>query len=470
MIGFLKRRRKLVIFVVLLLAAAVASAPYLKKKKDGTGPAGETTEVRVENVVRGELAEVIQAPGEIQPKTKVSISAKVAARIVELPFDEGSTVTRGNPAANPPTTASVLVRLDATDLEAALRSARARHAAQRAQVSVAWARIAGQKAQIQGRQIMLANADRELRRELELFRHNKVSQSTVDEARRKYDQERTELEAAMHALAAEDSALTATLHSLDASEADITKASEDLSYATIVSPIDGVITKLNAKVGELVMTGTMNNAGTVILEVADLRTMMVETRIDENDIAAVRPGQEAQVMVQAYHDRKFTGKVTSVALASKEVNKEKNFTAQILIETNGERILCGLTADVDIETSRHKGVLKVPSQAVLGRPTDELPAAIKSSLTDKERNEAVATVVCKYVGGKAVMTPVRVGVSDATHTIVETGLAENDRIITGPFKVLEKITHDQVVRDEKETTATKTAKAPPDETTGTEKK
>jgi HlyD family secretion protein len=447
------------------ILAAIGGAAYFWRARKKNPANAEPTPVRLEKVVRGNLSEVIQAPGEIEPKTKVSISAKVAARLIELPYKEGDVVTKGDPSANPPTTASVLVRLDATDLEAALRSVQARYAAQKAQISVGRARIAAQNSQIDGHRMVLREAARELLREEALLKAGHSSQSTFDEIKRKADQSRVDLDAALHSLEADESNLTATLHSLEAAEAEITKAREDLSYATITSPIDGVVTRVNAKVGELVMTGTMNNAGTVILEVADLSNMLLVARIDENDIAAVKPGQRAHATVQAYHERVFDGTVTSVALAPKEKEGIKNFTAQILLKTDGERILSGLTADVDIETSHHAGVLKIPSQCVLGRPVEELPPAIRAALSEKEKEGSVATVVCRMVDGKAVMTPVRIGPSDATHTIIESGLGENDRVIAGPYKVLEKITHEQRVKDEAETTATLTSKQGKDKST-----
>src|SRR4051812_32502041 len=94
--------------------------------------APEISTVRVEPVSKGNLIETISAPGEVEPKTKVSISARVAARIMELPFKEGDKVTKGGPTTKP----SVLVKLDDTDLQAALLSANARYAAQKAQIKV----------------------------------------------------------------------------------------------------------------------------------------------------------------------------------------------------------------------------------------------------------------------------------------------------------------------------------------------
>src|SRR3712207_2041977 len=99
-----------------------------------------------------------------------------------------------------------------------------------------------------------------------------------------------------------------------ADEADA--ARDNLNYATITSPIDGIVTRLNAEVGEVVVTGTMNNAGTVILEVADLSQMVLKAKVDESAIAQVKLEQRCKVRVEAYRDQVFDGVVKNVALAN----------------------------------------------------------------------------------------------------------------------------------------------------------
>jgi HlyD family secretion protein len=415
------------------------------------GSSDSATAVRLGKVIKADLAEVVQAPGEIEPKSHVSISAKVSARIVELPCDDGDTVTKGSATTSP----SLLVRLDARDLEAAVRSAKARYAAQQAQIKVGEARLASARSSLEVQKISLADAERDFTREKNLLASHNTSQQSYDQAKRKVDELRNQLEAADHGLEADEAGLSASRHSLEAADAEITKAEEDLRNTTIYSPIDGIVTRLNAKVGEMVITGTMNNAGTVIIEVADLSKMLLVARIDEADIAAVKQGQPAEAHMQAFPDRTFKGHVTKVALASKEKEKEKNFTAEVLLETAGERIPSGLTGDVDIETSRHTGVLKVPSQAVLGRAVEDLPAEIRKLLPAEQKDKAMATLVAKFDNGKAVLAPVLVGPSDITHTMIKSGVKEGDRIIIGPYKILESLKHDQKVKDEDETTGTK---------------
>ena len=120
-----------------------------------------------------------------------------------------------------------------------------------------------------------------------------------------------------------------------------------------------MITKLNAKEGELVVTGTMNNAGTVILEIGDFSEMLLVARVDEANIAAVKVGQKARIHTQAYGDRVFGGTVETVALAQSGgstaaqisgSSSGRYFKVEVRVDSGGERLFAGLSADVDIES------------------------------------------------------------------------------------------------------------------------
>jgi HlyD family secretion protein len=213
--------------------------------------------------------------------------------------------------------------------------------------------------------------------------------------------------------------------------------------------MDGVVTRLNAEVGEMVIYGTMNNPGTVICEVADLSKMLLVAQVDEADIGKLEVGQKAKVYVQAYGEEEFAGTVDTIALMhSMGLGGTKYFRTEIMLEPSEKQLFSGLTAHVDIETRRHKDAIKVPTQAVLGRPTDDIPPDIRDNNPLVNKDKAFATVVYRFIDGKAVVTPVRIGAMDMTHTIVLEGLSQGEKIITGPYKVLESLKHDQLVKDE----------------------
>lgn len=414
----------------------------------------KTPVVRIENAKRGELIEFVSAPGEIEPKIKVEISAKVSARIIKLPYKEGGVVTCGNPDANPPVPASVLVRLDAKDLESRLVSAEAGRAAQAAQIEVEKARISSQRSSLTGLTASLKQAERDLERQNGLFESKDIAQSTLDQSQTKFDEFKSQYNAAEHTLESAVLNLVVLQHNLEAADAGIAQAKEALSYTTITSPIDGVITRINAEVGEVVIFGTMNNPGTVIMEVGDLSQMLLVAQVDEADIGKIVIGQKAIIHVDAFPEKEFKGVVDSIALShTMSYTSTKYYRTEILLDTAEQKLYSGLTAHVDIETRKHINALKIPAQAVLGREVDKLPVDIRENSPYVDTAKAYATVVYRYADGRAVVTPVKISQSDLTHTIILAGITEKDRVIVGPYKVLESIKHDKKVRDERETKA-----------------
>jgi HlyD family secretion protein len=435
------------IIVVVIAALLIFVVKAVRKKGQNDKNA---TPVRLENPVRGELVEYVTCPGVIEPKKKVMISAKVSARIIELPYDEGNRVTKGDPDANPPIPPSVLVRLDATELETGLKIAQARKDAQAKQIEVEKMTIKSLEDSIRSTEASLKMAELDFKRMEGLLQTNDVSQSDYDRAKTAYDEIAARYDSDKHKLESSKINIEVMQHNLEAADAEILRAKEALTYTTITSPIDGVITQLNAEVGEVVMFGTMNNPGTMIMEVADMSKMLVAAEVDEVEINKVKQGQKARIRIPAFPDNIFDGVVDTVAIKSSISRVGSSYyKAEVLIDSNGVSICSGLTADVDIEVERHTDVLKVPTQAVLGRKVDELPTDVRESeLIDKTK--PYATVVYRYNDGKAVVTPVKMGPSDVTDTVILEGVDANDVVVTGPYKVLEGLQHDQNIKDENE--------------------
>jgi HlyD family secretion protein len=255
------------------------------------GSGDDALEVRVAKVERRELLETVSAPGELDPEVKVDVSAEVSARILELPFREGATVRKGE----------LVVKLDDRDLQASLQAQMARRDGERFRLRSEQERLAGPNSQ-------LANARATLERQQTLFKTGDVSRATLDDAIARVRDLEAQIASAREGLSVIEASLVAA-------EADIERARELLKKTTIFAPIDGQITELNAEAGELVVVGTMNNAGTKILTVADLGSVRLKAKVAESDVARVSAGQDATVRVNAYRNRDFKGSVDRVALA-----------------------------------------------------------------------------------------------------------------------------------------------------------
>lgn len=455
----MKKNKKVIISIIILVAVLILFIfgilfMGLKKSKGSSA-----LKVRTETVRKGQLIETINAPGEIEPLTKVDISAKVSARVIELPFEEGDRVTAGDPAADPPIPPSVLVRLDSRDMESRLSSAEASREAQKAQILVEKARIVGQSASLLGQKARLEQAHADFQRQEKLLQSHDISQSDFDQAKATLDELSAQVDAAEQNIKAAELNLVVMEHNLQAAQAHVEEAEESLSYTTITAPMDGIITQLNAEVGEVVMTGTMNNPGTVILTVADLSQMILNAQVDETNVGRIQVGQPAKVHVQAFWEDEFEGIVKSIALtSSRSSTGTKYYETKILLQGDVQKLYTGLTADVDIQVKVHEDVLLVPSQSVLERKIDDLPEAIRNFNPQVDPKKSYCTVVYRVIDNKTVVTPVRVGPSDIIDTIIEAGLSEGDRLVIGPYKVLETLGHDKTVEEETKETKDKPEK------------
>ncbi|MCP4710626.1 MAG: HlyD family efflux transporter periplasmic adaptor subunit [Planctomycetes bacterium] len=406
--------------------------------------------VRLEYPQQKNLIEFTSAPGQIEPIKKVEIRSKISALIIELPYKIGDKITKGDPNAIPSIPASVLMRLDAKELQEEIKATQTRRDAQAARVEISKIRLNARRETLKGNKILFEQAERELQRSEALLKSGDVKLVDVEQERTTVANQRAQLAASEITLNADEQDLEVSKLDLAASDAGIAQKQEGLKFTTFTSPIDGIVTRVEAEVGEMA-TGSSYQPGTVILEVADLSQMMLVAQIDEADIGKIKVGQPANVHIQAWPDVIFKGRVSTTALSPTAAGGGgKYFEAEVLLDDQEQEIFSGMTADVDIQINTHENVLIVPRQAVLDREIDFLPPAIRDNSPEIDKSKLYAAVVYCYVDGEAILTPVTYGESDETHIIIRSGITEEDQIITGPFKVLEALRHKQKVVDEKE--------------------
>lgn len=380
--------------VVLLAVMIIASVR-------GGGPKGD--KVVVEPVATRTIEAVVSAPGQIDPKVKVNISAHIVGKIERLYFAEGDSVKRGQ-------------RL--VDLEKHI------YVAQRDRLR---AELASRRVEVQRSRAALATSQAAYERAQSMNRQGIQAQELFDQARLGLDNANAALASAQQGVAQ--------------AEAGLRQAGEDLSRTTIVSPIDGRIVSLNAHEGEVVVTGTMNNPGSVIAVVADLSAILVEAEVGETEVVAIRVGQMARIKIDAVANKEYRGRVVEIG-SSASVRQQgagsgiRYFKVKVAIEDADERLRPGMTAQVAIITDTAAGAVTVPIQSVV----DRVPP-VKGAKKDEE--PPPDTPKKKYVfvskDGKASMVEVTTGISDATHVAVTTGLKAGDSVITGPFRTLKRL-------------------------------
>ncbi len=369
------------------------------------------TTVTVELARRGKIRSLVTATGKVQAQADVEISADVMGRIEELPVEEGQRVTEGQ----------LLVKIDNTSRRMDVAQARG---------SLQSAVSAREKEVI------------DLEREKQLFAKGLSSQASLDIARNAFDQAESQLQIG---------------------QASLDRALDQLNKCTIRSPMAGIVTKLNSEKGENVVIGTMNNPGTVIMVISDLSAMEIETEVDETDIARVDLEQEAEITLDAFPDTTFRGKAVQIGNSPKSSgfgssDQITNFVVKILILDRVANIKPGMTASVDITTNEKTEAIKIPAGSVVMRPENtgvETKNAGESDSAEAADDRPAENADIRDIDGvflvsqgKSRFVPVKMGIRDQQHVEILDGVAEGDSVISGPYRLLRTLKHDEMIKPE----------------------
>ncbi|MCP2619077.1 efflux RND transporter periplasmic adaptor subunit, partial [Candidatus Aminicenantes bacterium AC-335-A11] len=230
-------------------------------------------------------------------------------------------------------------------------------------------------------------------------------------------------------------------HRIEQAKASLQSSLDNLNKTTYYSPIDGVITSLRIEEGEVVITGTMNNPGTVLMTIADLSIMEVEVEVDETDVVNVKVGQEAEVRVDAFPDLIIKGKVTEVGssalvkLGAASVEEAKDFKVVITLIDPPKELKPGLSATADIIVARRENVLAVPISALVLRE-------------DKEKKKEIEGI---YIvkNGRAYFQPVEKGIMGEMKVEIKSGLKEGQEVVVGPYSALRELKDGILLKIEK---------------------
>lgn len=384
------RKRVLIIGGIVVVALIVVILTVVNAR-----PKGE--EVEVQKVTKGEIAPTVTTDGLITAKDTVNISSQVMGEITAIPFKEGDHVKKGD----------VLVQIDPSTYQRDVASAKA---------GLDVARVADQQAEVTLRQ-----RERDWKRAKDMFAQKIYSTQQRDDALLAYDQAKLGADQARAQVAE--------------AVAYYQKAQDNLSKCTMLSPIDGVVTAVNAKVGETAMMGTMNIQGTVILTVSDLSQIITEVMVDEADFPRLKMGQRAVITVDALGGKQYDGKVIEIGASAQAGSAGvqtniRQFKVKVLITNPDQNLRPGITARVKLIADKRVGVLTVPIGAIR---TEE-----------KEGNQIFYVFTADK--GKVKRKDVTVGLSDDQNTEITSGLKEGDLVITGPYRILRSLHEGDAVR------------------------
>jgi HlyD family secretion protein len=448
-----KKKVILGLIVVAIVAGAMGARRALTRPT--------TITVTTETLRARDLEAIVAASGTIQPQRQVDISANTMGRVTRLGVVEGQQVEVGQ----------FLLEIDPRSLEGQLQQGEARVAAARSSLEQARTAVVQARAN-------LASARQTLDRQQQLWAEGLTTRETLD---------RAETDAAVREadLTAREQDVQTREQQIRQEEAALATTQYNLSQIVIESPMAGIVTRRNIEEGENVVVGTMNNAGTVLLTIADMGIIEAEVAVDETEVPALALGQPAEVLIDAIPARTFRGRVTEIGNSpvqtgggQQAAGQTQATTFQVVVTLDEEvpGIRPGFTATAEVVTATRGAVLAVPIQSLTVRPMlfDAGGALIHEPPPERPRQmfgqapppparvppepaEGQTRVDTQGVfvirDGVAVFTPVEVGIAGERHFEVLSGLAPGDRVITGPFAEVRQMADGEAVQVEGDTPA-----------------
>ena len=415
--------------IVIILLTIAKSAGWLGKS--------DAVKVSVEKVSLQDIIETVAANGKVQPEVEVKITADVSGEVVDLFVKEGGLVKKGMLLCriNPDIYLSSLERVKAAlnGTKANLQNSKSR--------------------QIQA-ESQYVKAEATYQRNKKLFNDGVIAAAEWESINSSFEVAKAEVDAAKQSVAASD-------FNVHSSEASLKEATENLNKTSIYAPVDGTISKLNVERGERVQ-GISGLQGTEILRIANLNEMEVRVDVSENDIVRVALNDTATIEIDAYVERKFKGIVTEVANSANvsgiaSTDQVTNFTVKIRILRDSYNDLIpadhpdkspfrpGMSATVDIQTSKVSHVLALPIQSVTTRDTSKSSKAAKNGednksfeSTNSADNEKLIECVFVVDNKKIKLVPVKTGVQDSRYIEIKDGMKEGVVVVTGPFNAISK--------------------------------
>lgn len=396
-------------------------------------------EVELAKAKKVSITEKVSASGTIQPVTEVKLAPEVSGEIIELNVEDGDAVSVGK----------LLVKIRPDQQQSQLERSEASLNQQKANVKSSEASLLRAEA-------TFIRAEQEYKRQEKLWNEKVISEADWQLAQQNYKVAQNDLSAARQSLEAARFIVTST-------EATVREARENVRRTSVVAPLNGIVSKLNVKQGERVV-GTAQMQGTEMLRIADLTRMEVRVNVNENDIVRVHLHDTAVIDVDSYSalDKKFKGLVTNIANTARDkvsADAITEFEVRILILASSYQDLVakgntypfrpGMTASVEIITTRKDNVLSVPLAAVTTREADgetkvesggedDRGPVVTNSNEKKKVEKKARTVVFVNEGGVAKMVDVETGISDYDNIEITKGISDSTQVITGPFLVVSK--------------------------------
>jgi HlyD family secretion protein len=404
---------------VLVLASLVA----LGVARWRSEPEGVAVDVG-EAVRQAEFRSTVTASGEIVAGRYADIGSDVMGKIVELAVAEGDTVNEGQ----------ILARLDPVQArsEAAAAAEQVRALAAEERASAEQARAAADEAA--AAQARARDAEQRLARARDLHAQQLIPNSELDAAMAGAEAAAAQASAARAFVERAQQVLTAAARRVDQARAQQVRADDIERKTSIVSPLAGIVSRLQVREGEMVVVGLQNQPGTTLMTISDLSSVNAEVKVAEADVLQIDLEQAADVRLEALPGKRFPGRVVEVGASALPLvgaaAAAREFRVVIRLDSPDPGMRPGLTCDAEIVTSVRRDVVTVPLQSVVLRGNG-----------DGEEQPGVFAVR----DGRASFLPVRQGPIGGLDIEVG-GVDDGTPIIVGPYQVLRDLQDGTAVR------------------------
>ena len=434
--------------------------------------------VQTGKVQRQDLAQIVTANGEIKPveQNQANVNANSTGKITEILVKEGDHVTKGQLLMR---TEDVYQAANVGAQEAAVKTAQADLSAQEASVLSAKAALDTAQANLASAAAKLNQATDNYRRGQELFKDNLLSQQDFDTRLSDYRVAETGKDSSAAQVGQAKAQYQQALYNRDSTRAKVGQSQalllgfkNQLAQTVYNSPLDGYVTSLPVHLGENVVPGIQNAVGSLLYQVSNISIMTVEVKVDETDIPNVKLGQTADVLIDAYPNKTFKGRVTQIGesavgrntgtttgstTTATSADEAKDFKVVVTIDDPPPGLRQGLSATAKITTATRQNTVAVPIQAVtvrMRRELEEKEQAAKSgpgsdvavSAKDKEKGKEELQGVFVVENGRANFVQVESGIMGSTDIEIVKGLKPGNVIVTGSFSILRTLKNNTKVR------------------------
>jgi HlyD family secretion protein len=417
--AFFSTGKILVVLVLTLILAALA----LRVTRNADGVVVDLVAVAQREVFRS----FVTASGEIVATRFADVGSSVMGRVVRLAVKEGETVRAGQ----------TLAQIDPVQARSETAAAAAQISALEAEENGARDQVTLSRSELQAAAARAVEAEKALTRSQQLFEAGLLPHADKDSAVAASDTARAQLAAAKAAVARAEQALTAAGRRVAQARAQALRARDILDKTNITAPIDGVVSRLQVREGEMVVIGVQNQPGTTLMTISDLSAIDAEVKVAEADVLRLRVGQPATVTLDAVAGAELTGRVVEIGASALPLQgtgaAAREFRVVVRLDTSTASLRPGLTCDAEILTEEKRNVTTVPLQSVVLRPGAD--------------GETEVSGVYAARNGRAVFTPVKTGIIGGLEIQVE-GVAAGTLIVAGPFQLLRTLQDGLALRQE----------------------